>query len=73
MSNRRIVESYANAMAEDDFDAQDALVHDEYELVYPQSGERFRGRTNRRAILENYPGREEIRDAAIGRPHRRDG
>jgi ketosteroid isomerase-like protein len=60
MSNRQIVESYASAMAEDDFDAQDALVHDDYELLYPQSGERFRGRANRRAILENYPGREEI-------------
>jgi ketosteroid isomerase-like protein len=59
VSNRQIVESYAGAMADDDFDAQDALVHDDYELVYPQSGERFRGRMNRRAVLEYYPGREQ--------------
>jgi SnoaL-like domain len=58
VSNRRIVESYASAMAQDDFDAQDAFIHDDYELLYPQSGERFRGKTNRRAILENYPARE---------------
>jgi ketosteroid isomerase-like protein len=48
VGNRRVVERYAAAMAEDDFDAQDALIHDDFELRYPQSGERIRGRENRR-------------------------
>jgi len=59
MGNRQLVERYAQATSVDDFDTQDALVHDDYVLHYPQSGERIRGRTNRRAVLEGYPGREE--------------
>jgi ketosteroid isomerase-like protein len=56
MGNRQVVERYARALAEDDFDTQDALIHDDYEARWPQSGEVIRGRVNRRAILENYPG-----------------
>ena len=56
MGNRQIVERYAKALAENDLDEQDALVHDDYVARYPQSGEVIRGRTNRRAVLENYPG-----------------
>ncbi len=59
MSNRSVVEAYAKAFSEDDLDTQDALVHDDYVLDYPQSGERFRGRANRRGIIENYPNRVE--------------
>jgi ketosteroid isomerase-like protein len=59
MGNRQLVERYAQATSVDDFDTQDALVHDDYVLHYPQSGERIRGRTNRRAVLEGYPRREE--------------
>jgi ketosteroid isomerase-like protein len=59
MSNRGVVEAYGKANAEDDLDAQDALLDDDYVLDYPQSGERFRGRANRRAIVENYPQRVE--------------
>ena len=59
MSNRGVVEAYLKAVAEDDLDAQDALVADDYVLDYPQSGERFRGRANRRANIENYPSRVE--------------
>lgn len=59
MGNRGVVQRYAEATSTDDFDAQDALVHDEYVLTYPQSGEQIRGRANRRAALENYPGRGE--------------
>lgn len=59
MSNRTVVEAYAKAFSEDDLDTQDALVHDDYVLDYPQSGERFRGKANRRAIIENYPNRVE--------------
>ncbi len=57
MGNRQVVERYAEAMSADDFDGQDALIHDEYLLEYPQSGERIRGRANRRAIVEHYPGK----------------
>jgi ketosteroid isomerase-like protein len=58
MSNRQVVERFLDAMAADDLDAQDALIHDDYVVRNPQSGEAFRGKANRRAILENYPGSE---------------
>ena len=57
MSNRGVAEAFARANAEDDLDALDALIHDDYVLDFPQSGERIRGRANRRAMLENYPSR----------------
>ncbi|HEX5591484.1 MAG TPA: nuclear transport factor 2 family protein [Candidatus Limnocylindrales bacterium] len=56
MSNRTVVESFAHANATNDFDAMDGLIHDDYLLDMPQSGERIRGRANRRAMIENYPG-----------------
>jgi len=56
MGNRQVVERFAEAISADDFDGQDALIHDDYLLEYPQSGERIRGRANRRAIVEHYPG-----------------
>ena len=59
MGNRALVDRYATAIASDDFDAQDALVHDDYVLEFPQSGERFRGRANRRFVFERYPGRAQ--------------
>ena len=59
MGDRRIVERYMQAMALDDFDTQDLLIHDDYLLLYPQSGERIRGRENRRAVTEAYPCRRE--------------
>lgn len=64
MGNRQLVERYTHATSVDDFDTQDALVHEDYVLHYPQSGELIRGKTNRRAVLEGYPGRE----AAVIRP-----
>lgn len=59
MSNLQVVKRYAQALSADDFDAQDSLIHDDYVLEYPQSGERVRGSANRRAIVENYPSRIE--------------
>jgi ketosteroid isomerase-like protein len=59
VGNRQVVQSYAQALSADDFDTQDSLIHDDYVLDYPQSGERIRGRPNRRAIVENYPNRIE--------------
>jgi ketosteroid isomerase-like protein len=58
MGNRAVVERYTAAIESDDFDGQDALVHDDYQLTFPQSGETFRGRANRRFVYEQYPGRE---------------
>ena len=58
MGNRAVVERFTEAMAANDFDAQDALLHDDYVGRYPQSGELIRGRQNRRKIMENYPGTE---------------
>jgi hypothetical protein len=42
-------------MAENDFDAQVGLMHDDYECRYPQSGEVIRGSANLRRIVETYP------------------
>jgi ketosteroid isomerase-like protein len=59
VGNRQVVERFPRAVQEDDFDTQDALLHDDYVLDYPQSGERIRGRANRRSLIEQYPGRVE--------------
>jgi ketosteroid isomerase-like protein len=59
MGNRAVVQRFLRAVSEDDFDTQDSLLHDDYVLDYPQSGERIRGRANRRALIEGFPGRVE--------------
>src|SRR4026209_1088369 len=59
MGNRQVVEHFKRAMEADDFDTQHALIHEDYVLDLPQSGERIRGRANRRAMIEQYPGRAE--------------
>jgi hypothetical protein len=43
MGNRQVVERWAKAMAEDDWQGQAALLHPEYVGRYPQSGEVIRG------------------------------
>ncbi len=55
LNNRQIVDRYARAMTEVDLDAVDELLHDDVIVEFPQSGERIRGRANRRATMENYP------------------
>ena len=67
MSNLGVVEAYGQAMAAGDLDAQDALLAEDYILEYPQSGERIRGKTNKRAVLEHYPGGIDNAQAAFGR------
>lgn len=57
MSNLSVVERFAQANATNDFDGMDSLIHDDFVLEMPQSGERLRGRANRRAMIENYPDR----------------
>jgi hypothetical protein len=54
--NRTIVEQFMSAMGTNDVEAQERLLSDEFLEEYPQSGERIRGKDNRRAIIENYPG-----------------
>ena len=54
--NRTTVDQLMQAMAANDVEAQERLLSDDILEEYPQSGERIRGKENRRAILENYPG-----------------
>ena len=54
--NRTIVEQYLSAMAANDVEKQEQFLADDFVEEYPQSGEVIRGKENRRAIIENYPG-----------------
>jgi SnoaL-like domain len=58
MANRQVVEAYARALADNDADAFDALLSDDYVGRYPQSGEVIRGPAGLRAIAEHFPGLE---------------
>jgi len=53
--NKEIVKQFWTTMASNDFRASAQLLHDEYVLEWPQSGERIRGRVNFAAVNENYP------------------
>lgn len=53
--NRRVVERFWEAMQSNDFRAAGDLLHDEFVLEWPQSGERIRGRQNFVAVNESYP------------------
>ncbi len=55
-SGRAIVERYARALNDKDFDAMALLVTDDFVDEMPQSGERVRGKANQLALLRNYPG-----------------
>jgi ketosteroid isomerase-like protein len=55
LNARAAFEGYLSALNERDPAALDALVHPDFEDVYPQSGERTRGLANLKAIIENYP------------------
>ena len=54
--NRTTVEQFLKAMAANDIEAQERFLSDDFVEEYPQSGEVIRGKENRRAIMENYPG-----------------
>ena len=51
----QIVERFWRTMQTNDFKAAAELLHDDYVLEWPQSGERIRGRANFAAFNENYP------------------
>jgi ketosteroid isomerase-like protein len=66
-TTRELVERYARAYVEHDYDAMDQLRHADYVCEYPQSGERIRGSANVRSIMEHYPARPDIKtDHVIG-------
>ena len=53
-TSRRVVERYWRNMNENDWRAAGLLMHDEFVLEWPQSGERIRGRENFAAVNEHY-------------------
>lgn len=55
-STRAIFERWTKAMGSMDFGAIRELIHPDYVMEWPQSGERVRGFDAFRAILQNYPG-----------------
>ena len=64
--NRTTVEQFLQAMGMNDVEAQERLLSDDIVEEYPQSGERIRGKDNRRAIIENYPGGMPRETSATG-------
>jgi len=55
MNSKQIVENFWTTMGSNDFYAAARLLHDEYVLDWPQSGERIRGCDNFASINTNYP------------------
>jgi ketosteroid isomerase-like protein len=55
MNNKQILENFWATMATNDFYATAQLLHDDYILEWPQSGECIRGRDNFAAINSFYP------------------
>jgi ketosteroid isomerase-like protein len=66
LTNREVVERFIKSMNDSDLDGAEQYLAEDVVEDYPQSGERIRGRANRRAVVENYPGRAE-RDFAPGK------
>lgn len=55
MNHKKLVESFWETMATNDFYAASQLLHADYVLEWPQSGERIRGRDNFAAMNTFYP------------------
>ncbi len=55
MDNKQLIENFWATMASNDFYAVAELLHDDFILEWPQSGERIRGRDNFAAINTFYP------------------
>ena len=55
MDSKKKLENFWATMETNDFYAAAQLLHDEYVLEWPQSGERIRGRDNFAAINTVYP------------------
>jgi hypothetical protein len=56
MTNHEVVHRYVGAYVNDDHATQGALRDPDWQVEYPQSGERIRGHANMAAIMANYPG-----------------
>ena len=54
-ASKQVIEKFWATMQTNDFRVAGELLHDDYVLEWPQSGERIRGRANFVAINENYP------------------
>lgn len=59
LTNREVVERFIEAMNVADFARAEQFLAPDFVEDYPQSGERIRGAANRRAVIENYPGRTD--------------
>ena len=55
VQSKQIVERFWLTMQTNDFKAAAALLHEDYVLEWPQSGEQIRGRDHFAAFNENYP------------------
>ena len=55
MNNKQILADFWGTMETNDFYAASQLLHNDYSLEWPQSGERILGRDNYAAINTNYP------------------
>jgi hypothetical protein len=55
MNNKQILENFWAVMATNNFYAAAQLLHDDYILEWPQSGERIYGRDNFAALNTAYP------------------
>jgi ketosteroid isomerase-like protein len=56
--NRAIVERFVAALGSADSDAYEAALDEDAVIVYPQSGERFRGKRNIRALFDEFVAQE---------------
>ena len=56
--NRAIVERFVEALGSGDPDAYESALDDDAVIVYPQSGERFRGRRNLRSLFDEFLGHD---------------
>jgi hypothetical protein len=54
-----VVERFVQALSDPVNASGDEYVADDLIEDYPQSGERIRGKANRRAVFDNYPGRAD--------------
>ena len=55
MNSKQVLENFWERMKTNDFHAVAELLHDDYTLEWPQSGERIRGRENFASINTYYP------------------
>jgi hypothetical protein len=55
-TNEQIVHAYVEAVCSFDVDAMSRLRHADWQMLWPQSGERVRGTDNYRRMVESYPG-----------------